>query len=114
MQRLKNSEYKTNERKLAENTEENDLEVINSNDLKVGKQCDKAANKGNQILGLINRIIISRKKVILNLYNTLVHPQLEYYIQAWRPHLVKDIEKLDSQHWKPGESGQICWRFSRY
>ena len=45
------AEYKRNERKLAEITEEKDLGVIISNDLKVGKQCDKAANKGNQILG---------------------------------------------------------------
>ena len=85
-----------NERKLAEITEEKDLGVIISNDLKVGKQCGKAANKGNQILGLVKRTVISRKKtVILNLYKTLVRPHLEYCIEAWRPHLVKDIEKLE-------------------
>ena len=90
------AEYQMNERKLAEITEEKDLGVIISNDLKVGKQCGKAANKGNQILGLIKRTVISRKKkVILNLYKTLVRPHLEYCIQAWRPHLVKDIEKLE-------------------
>ena len=85
-----------NEQKLEEINEEKDLEIIISNDFKVGRQCDKAANKGNQILGLIKRTIISRKKkVILNLYKTLVLPHLEYCIQAWRPHLVKDIEKLE-------------------
>ena len=90
------AEYKMNERRLAEITEEKDLGVIISNDLKVSKQCDKAASKGNQILGLIKRTVISRKKkVILNLYRTLVRPHLEYCIQAWRPHLVKDIEKLE-------------------
>ena len=83
--------------KLAEITEGKDLGVIFSNDLKVGKQCDKAANKGNQVLGLIKRTIISRKtKVILNFNKTLIHPHLEYCIQAWRPHLAKDIEKLDN------------------
>ena len=90
------AEYKMNEQKLAEITEEKDLGVIISNDLKVSKQCGKAASKGNQILGLIKRTIISRKKkVLLNLYKTLVRPHLEYCIQAWRPHLVKDIEKLE-------------------
>ena len=90
------AEYKMNERRLAEITEEKALGVIISNNLKADKQCDKAANKGNQILGLIKRTIISRKKkVILNLYKTLVRPHLEYCIQAWRPHLVKDIEKLE-------------------
>ena len=49
-------------RKPAETTEEKDLDVIISNNLKVGKQFDKAANKGNQILGLIKRTIICRKK----------------------------------------------------
>ena len=45
------AEYKMSEWKLAEMTEEKDLGVIISNDLKVGKQCDKTANKENQILG---------------------------------------------------------------
>ena len=61
------AEYKMNERKLAEITGEKDLGVIFSNDLKVSKQCDKATKKGNQILVLVKRTIISRKKkVILN------------------------------------------------
>jgi hypothetical protein len=37
----------------------------------VGKQCFRAANKGNQILGLIKITFISRKKnIILNLYKS--------------------------------------------
>ena len=92
------AEYKMSERKLAEITEEKDLGVAIINDLKVGKQCDKAANKGNKILGLMKQTIISRKKkVTLNLYKTLVglRPHLECCIQAWSPHLVKDIKKLE-------------------
>jgi Reverse transcriptase (RNA-dependent DNA polymerase) len=38
-------EYKMSERELAEITEEKDLGVIICNDLKVGKQCDKAAEE---------------------------------------------------------------------
>jgi len=34
-------------------------------------------------------IINWKKKVILSLYKTLVHPHLEYSIHAWRPHLAR-------------------------
>ena len=72
------AEHKMEELKLAEITEEKDLGVIISNDFKAGKQCAKVANKGNQILGLIKRTIISKKKkkIILNLYKTLIRPHL--------------------------------------
>ena len=47
-------------------------------------------------MGLINRTITCKKKeIILRLYKSLVGPHLEYCIQAWRPHLVKDIEILE-------------------
>ena len=32
---------------------------------------------------------------MLQLYKSLVRPHLDYCIQAWRPHLVKDIERLE-------------------
>jgi hypothetical protein len=86
------AEYKMKDEKLDEIIEEKDLGVIISSSLKVGKQCAKAASKGNQILGLIKRTFISKQKsIMLNLYKSLVRPHLEYCIQAWRPHLVKDI-----------------------
>ena len=75
---------------------ERDLGMIVGSNFKVSKQCIKAARKGNQILGLINRTITCKKKeIILRLYKSLVRPHLEYCIQAWRPHLVKDIEILE-------------------
>ena len=62
----------------------------------MGNQCCKAAKKGNKILGMIARTFVSRsKKVMLRLYKSLVRPNLEYCIQAWRPHLVTDIEVLE-------------------
>jgi len=36
--------------------EEKDLGVFVFQDLKVGKQCFKAASKGNQVLGIIKRM----------------------------------------------------------
>ena len=52
-------EYFMEGKKLEEIMEEKDHGVIGliSSNFKVAKQCIKAANKGNQILGLIKRTI---------------------------------------------------------
>ena len=89
-------EYKLDGKALATVSEEKDLGVIISQDLKVSTQCGVAAKKGYQILGLINRTFACKtKSIILNLYKTLVRPHLDYCIQAWRPHYQKDIEVLE-------------------
>ena len=89
-------EYFMEGNKLEKISEEKDLEVMISRIFKVSKQCIKAAKKGNQILGLIKRTIIcTKKEVVIRLYKSLVRPHLEYCIQAWRPHLVKDIMLLE-------------------
>ena len=75
---------------------ETDVGVIVSSDMKVSEQCGIAARKGNQILGLIRRNMTYRdKRLIIPLYISLVRPHLEYYIQSWRPHMRKDIDKLE-------------------
>ena len=51
-------------KQLEKITEEKDLIVIISSNFKVSK-CIKAAKKGNQILGLIERTITSRSKEII-------------------------------------------------
>jgi len=77
---------------LEEVNEEHDLGVIVSADLKVSSQCAKVVKTANKILGMISRTFTLRSKdVILQLYKSLVRPHLEYCIQAWRPHLQKDI-----------------------
>ena len=49
---------------------------------------------------MIKRTISHKSKsVITKLYKALVRPQLEYCVQAWRPYLKKDIDKLEKvQH----------------
>ena len=55
-----------------------------------------AANKANQILGMIKRNIKWKdKNVITKLYKALVRPKLEYCVQAWCPQLKKDQEVLE-------------------
>ena len=76
--------------------EEKDLGVITHNSLKPSRQCVEAAKKGNKILGMINRTIVTRdKETILRLYKSLVRPHLEYCVQVWSPWLRKDIEIIE-------------------
>ena len=75
--------------------EERDLGIIISNNFKVLNQCVMSFNKGKQILGLIKKIITYKDhEIILTLYKSVVWPYLVYCIQAWRPHLINDIEML--------------------
>ena len=89
-------EYKMGDAVLGRSTQENDLGVTFSADMKVSEQCGIAASKGNQILGLIRRTIMYKEKqLIVPLYKAIVRPHLEYCIQAWRPYRKKDIDKLE-------------------
>ena len=92
--------YSMNGEVLQSVTEETDLGVIISNDLKPYKQCVSAVKKGNMTLGMIKRHLVSRdKSTIVRLYKSLVRPKLEYCIQSWNPSLIKDIELLEQvQH----------------
>ena len=75
---------------------ERDLGVVIQNDLKVTEQCTKVVKTANKILGMINRTIsFKTKDNIVRLYKSLLRPHLEYCVQSWRPHLVKDINLLE-------------------
>ena len=89
-------EYKMGNAVLGRSTQEKDLEVTFSPDMKVSEQCGIAASKGSQILGLIRRTITYKEKqLIVTLYKAIVRPHLEYCFQAWRPYCKKDIDKLE-------------------
>ena len=80
-------EYKMEDAVLGRTTQEKDLGVTFSADMKVSEQCGIVASKGNQILGLIRRTIMYKEKqLIVPLYKAIVRPHLEYCIQAWRPY----------------------------
>ena len=68
-----------------------------SADRTVLEQCAIAAKKGNQLLGMIKRNVTfyREKNLIISLYQSIVRPHLKYCIQAWRPHLKKDIDTLE-------------------
>ena len=75
---------------------ERDLGVIIQDNLKVSEQCARAVRSANVVLGMINRSFSYKSQhLILTLYKALVRPRLEYCVQAWRPHLQKDIEMIE-------------------
>ena len=66
--------------------------TMNAN-MKVSEQCRIAASK---VLGMIRRnITYKEKSLIIPLYKAIVRPHLEYCIQAWNPHLRKDVDMLE-------------------
>jgi hypothetical protein len=92
--------YSINNNVLADVIEERDLGVIIQDNLKVSEQCSKVVKTANCILGMIRRSFENKSSdIILPLYKSLVRPHLEYCVQAWRPHLVKDIKLIEGvQH----------------
>ena len=70
---------------------ERDLGVIIQRNLKVDKQCAKAAKTANSVLDMIRIFFINKGvDIILPLYKSLVRPQLDYCVQAWNQFLRKD------------------------
>ena len=77
-------------------TQEKDLGVTFSVDMKVSEQCRIAASKGNKILGLIRRTVMyEEKQLIVPLYKAIVRSHLEYCIEVWRLYHKKDTDKLE-------------------
>ena len=89
--------YKMGGAILSKTVKEKDLGVTMNANMKVSEQCRiAAASKGNQILGMIRRnITYKEKSLIVPLYKAIVRPHLAYCIQAWNPHLGKDIDILE-------------------
>ena len=54
-------------------------------------------SQANRLIGLIKITFESLDdEMFTNLYNTLICPLLEYCVQAWSPHLRKDIVLLEN------------------
>ena len=89
-------EYKMGDAVLGRITQEKDLGITFSADMKILEQCGIAASKGNQILGLIRRTIMYKEKqLIVSLYKAIVRQHLEHFIQTWRPYRKMDIDKVE-------------------
>ena len=71
-------EYKMGDAALDRTTQEKDLGVTFSADMKDSEQCGITASKGNKMLGLIRRTITyNEKQLIVPLYKAIVRPHLK-------------------------------------
>ena len=90
-------EVDDNKKQLAEITEERDLGVIVTNDLKPARQCVKPAARAMSVIGMIGRQFRKLdKEDFLILYKSFIRPHVEYCIQAWSPYRGKDIQCLEN------------------
>jgi len=82
---------------MSRTSEEKDLGIFITDNLKPSVQCTKAAARARSILGMVRR---NFKRLdcedFLIIYKTYIRPHLEYAIQAWSPFLQKDIQCLES------------------
>ena len=86
----------SDEHMLQEISEEKDLGVWISKDLKPSKQCTVSASKAMNVLRAVKKSFESLDVKAFNiLYKTFVRPHLEYCVQAWSPYYVKDIQVLE-------------------
>lgn len=91
-----NGSYNIGDKQLKTSSCERDLGVILDSSLKFSEHCSQVVKQANSTLGLIRRNIKCKSKdVIVKLYKALVRPKLDYCVQAWRPHLKKDIYSLE-------------------
>jgi ribonuclease P/MRP protein subunit RPP40 len=91
------AEYKMEEGVLQRICEEMDLGIIVQDNLKCAGQCAKVVKTANRVMGMIKRTFGNfSRNIIVKLYKSLIRPRLEYAIQAWMPHLKKDIDLIES------------------
>jgi ribonuclease P/MRP protein subunit RPP40 len=91
------AEYKMEEGVLQRICEEMDLGIIVQDNLKCAGQCAKVVKTANRVMGMIKRTFGNfSRNIIVKLYKSLIRPRLQYAIQAWRPHLKKDIDLIES------------------
>jgi len=91
-------EYFMSNRKLEVVTEEKDLGVWISQDLKASHQCSQAYLKANKLLGVLHRTVKCKDTAnLLCFYKSIIRPHLEFCTSAWSPHYSKDkllLEKV--------------------
>jgi Reverse transcriptase (RNA-dependent DNA polymerase)/Endonuclease-reverse transcriptase len=92
----KEVEYKIGVNAIQKSNKARDLGVIIDKNGKSSEQCVSAVKKANSVLGMIKRNIhFKSRDVVIRLYKSLVRPRLEYCVQAWSPHLRKDIDMIE-------------------
>jgi len=76
--------------------QERDLVIITS-DLKSSSQCLKSAATARRVTAMVRRTFRNMDIADFRLiYKVYIRPHLEFCIQAWSPHFVKDMEVLEN------------------
>ena len=74
-----------------------DLGVFISSDLSFSVHCSKIAAKASQSVGLIFRAFVSHSlSFMVKMFTSRVRPIMEYKCELWSPHLLGDIDKIES------------------
>lgn len=69
---------------------EKDLGLSTSNGLKPSKHCSKVVKTVNRLISYIGRTFMFKsEKVVLTLFNAIMHLQLEYCFEFWSPYYRK-------------------------
>ena len=77
--------------------EERDLGVIITSDLKSSSQCLKSAATARRVIAMVRRTFRNMDIADFRLiYKVYIRPHLEFCIQVWSPHFLKDIEVLEN------------------
>ena len=83
-------------RNLDTTEKEKDLGIYVVKDLKSQEQCTQAARKAQAVLGMVKRHLTQLdKEDFMAIYKAYIRPHLEYCVQAWSPHFIKDIDCLE-------------------
>lgn len=91
-----NKEYILNNTMLSTVSEQNDLGVTITSDLKWENHIVKIAKKCNSFVYLIQRTFKDHSiEMIAKLYKSYIRPKLEYAYTVWNPYYIKDIEILE-------------------
>jgi ribonuclease P/MRP protein subunit RPP40 len=81
---------------IPNNTQECDLGILFSTDLKFSENINKCINKANGMIGLVKRTFHHiNTKQFRKLYKGLIRPHLEYGNLIWHPRFIKDIESIE-------------------
>ncbi len=89
-------EYMMSGQRLATTTEERDIGVTISSNLKLLAQCAKATKTAQSVLGQISSAFYYRDgHMFVRLYQQYVWPHLEFATQSWASWTVADKECLE-------------------
>jgi len=89
-------QYFMNGHQLATVTEERDLGVQLTSDMKPSRQCQLAYSTASKVLAMIGRTMTYKSlDVLLRLYKSLVRPHLAFCISVWSPYYSKDKHLLE-------------------